>query len=56
MKIKKMVLRTFIYSNGDIYKGKWINDKRLWKWDLICNDGSLKNGVWKDDVIRTILI
>ena len=45
--LKELLNKIYIYI-GDIYKGKWLNEKRHGRV-LICNDGSLKNGVWKDD-------
>lgn len=43
---------TMFYSNGDIYKGYWKNDKRDGEGVMIWNDGSRYDGYWKDDMMH----
>lgn len=43
---------TMYYSNGDIYKGYWKDDKRNGKGVMKWNDGKVYDGYWKNDMMH----
>ena len=38
-----------IYSNGDIYEGKWVNFRKNGKGKIITNDGIIYESEWNED-------
>ena len=47
----------YIYNNGDIYKGRWKNDKKNGRGRIEKKDSTIIMGIWADDeLIETIEI
>ena len=42
-----------IYSNGDIYEGKWVNFRKNGKGKIITNDGIIYESEWNEDKEKT---
>jgi len=42
-----------IYSNGDIYEGKWVNFRKNGKGKIITQDGIIYESEWKEDKEKT---
>ena len=42
-----------IYSNGDIYEGKWVNFRKNGKGKIITKDGKIYESEWEEDKEKT---